>query len=133
MRKFFLAAGLVFGMASTGWAQNAEIEETIGSQIEAFLADDFNRAFDFASPNIQRIFRTPENFGVMVKRGYPMVWRPSDVRYLDLREIDGALWQIVQVTDAQGALHTLGYQMIELNSAWKINAVQLMRQPDVGA
>ena len=131
MRKILLAIGLIFGLAFTASAQNAEVEATIDSQIEAFLANDFNRAFAFASPNIQQIFRTPENFGLMVRQGYPMVWRPAEVRYLELREINGALWQKVQITDAEGRIHLLDYQMIELGSEWKINGVQLLRQPEV--
>ncbi|MEX0338585.1 MAG: DUF4864 domain-containing protein [Arenibacterium sp.] len=133
MQKFFLTMGFVLGLATAAWAQNTDIETTIDSQIEAFLADDFNRAFTFASPNIQQMFRTPENFGVMVRRGYPMVWRPTDVKYLELRQIDGALWQKVQITDAQGQVHYLDYQMIEMDSGWKINAVQLLRQTGVSA
>jgi hypothetical protein len=133
MRKFLMAIGLVLGFAVSAAAQNAEIEMTIDSQIEAFLADDFNHAFSFASPNIQQIFRTPENFGVMVRRGYPMVWRPADVRFLELREIEGRLWQKVQITDGSGRVHILDYQMIELESAWKINAVQLLKEPAVSA
>ena len=69
MRKILLAIGLIFGLAFAASAQNAEVEATIDGQIEAFLADDFNRAFTFASPNIQQIFRTPENFGLMVRQG----------------------------------------------------------------
>ena len=133
MRKILLAIGLIFGLAFAASAQNAEVEATIDGQIEAFLADDFNRAFTFASPNIQQIFRTPENFGLMVRQGYPMVWRPAEVRYLELREINGALWQKVQITDAEGRIHLLDYQMIELETGWKINGVQLLRQPEVNA
>lgn len=133
MRKLLITLCLILGLTVPAQAQNAEIESTISSQIDAFLADDFSRAFTFASPNIQNIFRTPENFGLMVRRGYPMVWRPSDVRYLDLREIGGALWQKVQVTDAQGKVHVLDYQMIELESGWKINGVQLLNSSGVSA
>ncbi|MEX0340806.1 MAG: DUF4864 domain-containing protein [Arenibacterium sp.] len=133
MRKILLVVGLILGLSYTASAQNAEVQATIDSQIEAFLADDFNRAFTFASPTIQQLFRTPENFGVMVRRGYPMVWRPADVQYLELREINGVLWQKVQITDAEGRIHLLEYQMVELNSTWKINAVQLLRQPEVNA
>lgn len=133
MRKILIAFALLLGFVYSASAQNTEVEATIDSQIEAFLADDFGRAFTFASPNIQRMFRTPENFGAMVRRGYPMVWRPAEVRYLELRQINGALWQKVQITDAEGRVHLLDYQMIELNSEWKINAVQYLRQPEVNA
>ncbi len=126
MRKLFMSLVVIIGLAGAAQAQNAEIEATIGGQIEAFLVDDFDRAFSFASPNIQRVFRTPENFGAMVKGGYPMVWRPSNVRFLELREISGAVWQKVMITDGKGRAHILDYQMIEQESGWKINAVQVL-------
>ena len=62
-----------------------------------------------------------------------MVWRPADVRYLELREIGGSLWQTVQVTDADGNVHLLDYQMIPGEDGWKINAVQLLQAPGVNA
>ena len=110
-------------------AQKAPITTVIGAQIEAFLADDVSRAFSFASPGIRQIFGTPERFGMMVEQGYPMVWRPAEVDYLELREVAGALWQRVMVRDGAGAIHLLDYQMIETPEGWKINAVQLLKAP----
>ncbi len=127
MRRLLLAVTLSAGLASGAFAQSAEIEANIAAQIRAFKADDFATAFTFASPNIQNIFRTPENFGAMVRNGYPMVWRPADVRFLDLREMDGALWQKVMITDGAGRVHILDYQMIRQENGWKINGVHLLR------
>lgn len=133
MRTLLIACLLALGLAAPATAQNTDIEATINSQMEAFKADDVDRAFTFASPTIRDLFQTPENFGAMVRNGYPMVWRPSDVQYLELREIDGALWQTVQVTDAQGRVHYLGYQMIQTENGWKINAVKRIDAPDASA
>ena len=105
----------------------------IQSQIEAFLAVDFETAFTFASPNIQGLFGTPERFGMMVRQGYPMVWRPADVRYVELAEIGGQVWQRVMITDQAGAVHMLGYQMIESGEGWQINGVRILQAPQVGA
>lgn len=133
MRRILLAVALSAGMASGAYAQNAEIEANIAAQIQAFKADDFATAFTFASPNIQQLFGTPENFGVMVRRGYPMVWRPADVRFLELREVAGALWQKVMITDGDGRVHILDYQMVQQDSGWKINGVQLLGNADPSA
>ncbi len=108
------------------------IRGVIQSQIDAFLMDDFASAFSYASPSIRGIFETPDNFGAMVREGYPMVWRPSEVTFGELREIGGRLWQRVVVEDAQGRVHALDYQMIQTDGGWKINGVQLLRAPDVG-
>lgn len=113
-------------------AQSADIRATIESQIEAFQADDFEAAFGFASPSLRLLFGSSENFRSMVKRGYPMVWRPAEVRYLELADISGSLWQKVLIKDQNGAVHILGYRMLETETGWKINGVQLLPEPDVG-
>jgi hypothetical protein len=133
MRSIFLSIALAFVVALPGHAQDQAIENVIDQQLEAFKADDVDRAFTFASPNIKDIFRTPENFGTMVRRAYPMVWRPAEVRYLGLREVAGNLWQRVQITDAQGRVHLLDYQMIDTGNGWQINGVQLIEAPGMAA
>ena len=130
-----LASFLWFGVAQAQDAlpPDAGIEATISAQIDAFLKDDFAEAFTYASPNIQGMFGTSDRFGQMVRNGYPMVWRPGDVQYLELRNVGGALWQKVMIRDQQGGMHVLDYQMIETSEGWKINGVQILRAPGVSA
>lgn len=140
MRKFLsvtslvmaLALGLTFSVAADE-APNAAIQSTINNQIAAFQVDDFAKAFTYASPNIKRIFGTAENFGSMVRNGYPMVHHPSAVRMLELRDENGVLWQRVLITDNSGNSHVLEYQMIETADGWQINAVQILPKAGVGA
>jgi len=113
-------------------AQEGPIQATIQNQIDAFQADDFARAFEFASPNIKGIFGTAENFGAMVREGYPMVYRPSEVEMLDLRDVAGNLWQRVRIVDQAGRAHLLDYMMVETPEGWQINAVQMLPAPDIG-
>lgn len=120
---------MTFGAA----AQQAEIEGTINSQLEAFKADDFAGAFTYATPTLQRFFQSPDNFKRMVTTGYPMVWRPAEVRYLGLRERGGAMWQQVQITDAKGFVHLLDYKMEETDMGWRIGGVQILEAPGVAA
>jgi Domain of unknown function (DUF4864) len=114
-------------------ARNPAIEATIQGQITAFLAEDVTTAFGFAAPNIKGFFGTAENFGAMVKQGYPMVWHPSAVRMLQLRTVAGNLWQRVMVTDDAGRTHLLDYQMLETPDGWQINGVQLLPEAGIGA
>ena len=97
----------------------------ISAQIEAFLANDLDRAWGYASPIIQQRFGSSEQFGTMLREGYPMVWRPSEVTFLGSEVIAGKLWQNVLVRDARGALYVVGYQMIEGADGWRINAVRV--------
>ena len=114
-------------------AQEAPIQDTIRQQITAFQADDFAKAFTFASPTIHQLFGTSEAFGKMVREGYPMVWHPSAVEMQELRFIGGAFWQRVRVTDGKGQSYLMDYQMVEGPDGWLINAVQMQKAPDVGA
>lgn len=128
-----LVIAFAVGPASAQEARVPAIETTIQNQFDAFLQDDVTTAFSFASPAIKGIFGSPERFGQMVQQGYPMVWRPADVRYLELRNVAGNLWQRVMVTDQSGTVHMLDYQMIQTPEGWQINGVQLLPQAGVGA
>jgi len=125
---------LMFGIAPpSASAQAEDIQATIDQQLEAFQADDFERAFGYASPMLRRLFGTSDNFRSMVTGGYPMVWRPAEVRYLELAEIGGTYLQKVLIKDQSGVVHILAYRMIETPEGWKISGVQIIPAPDVGA
>ena len=133
MRRLLFVVSLLTVLASGAFAQSPEIEANIKAQIKAFESDDFATAFTYASPNIQTQFRTPENFGAMVRNGYPMVWRPAEVQFLELRQVSDLWWQKVRVVDASGRVHILDYQMVQLDRDWKINGVQLLQSSDPAA
>lgn len=101
-------------------------QSVIQQQLNAFQADDFAQAFTFASPMIKRLFGSAERFELMVKSGYPMVWRPGEVRYLSQKPSAFGLRQMVMIEDLQGRLHFLEYEMVETTSGWQINGVQFV-------
>lgn len=133
MKAMLVAALLCALPGGPAPAQEDAIRGVIDSQLDAFQADDVDRAWTYASPAIRGLFRTPENFGRMVREGYPMVWRPADVRYLNLEERGGQLVQRVLIADRNGALFTVEYYMIETEDGWQINAVQVLPAPGIGA
>lgn len=107
-------------------------QSVIRAQIDAFLQDDFVTAFAYASPNIRRIFVTPQVFGEMVTNGYPMVHRPADLRFVGQTMRGDTLVQRVMITDDAGTLHMLEYDMIELDGAPRIDGVRLLRAGQAG-
>ena len=135
--KQFLIAVMIWLTCVTGLSAQDDripgIEATIQSQIDAFRADDFETAFTFASPSIRTLFGSSTRFGAMVRNGYPMVWKPSDVRFLELRRQGPFLFQKVFVRDAAGAPHVLEYNMIQTEDGWRIDGVQLLAAPPIGA
>jgi hypothetical protein len=137
MKQIILAIGLsvwaTIASAQEILAPNPDIEATIQNQFDAFLDRDVGEAWQYASPNIQSLFGNPENFGRMVQSGYPMVWTPGQVEFIDLQTLAGIIVQRVEVIDRSGIAHYLGYQMIQTENGWRINGVQLLRAPPVGA
>jgi hypothetical protein len=127
-----LLSGLLLLAAPVSQAQDgALIERVISEQITAFQADDMEAAFALASPALRRLFRTSERFGQMVQQGYPMVHRPQSLRFLGRREVGGFVLQRVMVSDAEGRLHLLEYQMLQSGPGFVINGVRLI--PAAGA
>ena len=119
--------------AQEALAPNPDIEAVIGSQFNAFRAEDVTGAWQYASPNIQGQFGNPQNFGRMVQQAFPMVWQPGQVDFIDLQTFGAVIVQRVEVVDQAGNLHYLGYAMVETENGWRINGVQILRAPSLGA
>ena len=103
------------------------VRQTIASQIDAFLADDGERAFSFASPSIQSIFGSSERFMRMVRQGYQPVYRPQDYRFLDLERRGEDVVQRVLVKGPDGGLVTAVYTLVEIDGRWRISGCMLER------
>jgi len=132
MRSLLAAVFIVFTGATFAQDWETGIETTIQSQIDAFMADDFETAFTYASPTIKRMFGSHEQFGLMVRNGFPMVHRPSAIAFLELRRQGPLLFQKVMLRDANGIPHFMEYNMIQTESGWQIDGVELLRAPPVG-
>jgi hypothetical protein len=130
MRQFLIGLFLSAAVALPAQAEEADIHAIIDQQLMAFKADDFDTAFTFASPNLQRLFQTPQVFERMVTEGYPMVWRPGAVRYLETRNEGETVWQRVMITDQAGRVHLLDYRMLQTPDGWRINGVQILDSAD---
>ena len=111
---------------------DADIGAVIGAQLNAFRARDAQGAWRYASQNIQRMFGSPSQFGLMVQQLYPMIWDNSDARYVSQRPQDGYVFQQVMIQDPQGRLHMLEYAMIKTPGGWRIDGVSILPAPDVG-
>ncbi|WP_035250616.1 DUF4864 domain-containing protein [Actibacterium atlanticum] len=132
--RYLLLPALI--MAGPTVAQEADLsapQQIITDQIAAFASQDAEAAFVFASPMIQGLFGNPTNFGEMVRNGYPMVWFAQDLQFLEVTPIPGGLRQRVMITDPQGRLHLLAYDLVRLPQGWRINGVQLLTDTERGA
>jgi hypothetical protein len=108
---------------------NNPIQAVIQNQISAFQADNFEVAFSYAAPNIQRAFGNSKRFAQMIVNSFPMVWRPAEVQYLKLTRSGPYALQRVMVTDQQNTLHILLYQLVPINQVWRISGVEILAMP----
>lgn len=122
-----LLAGTVEGRAD---GDQAAAQAVISSQIDAFLHDDMDKAYSFASPGIKAMFPTPSIFFDMVKRGYAPVYRPGNYAFgrfkidpatgMEVQEVlihapDGTDWTALYTLQRQpdGSLKISGVHMIK--------------------
>ena len=117
----FLLKSIVFADES-GTAMQ-EVRETISSQIDAFKQNDFNRAYTFAAPNIQAQFPSPEVFGLMVRNGYPVIWKPKSFKFTKFKDLGNRCIQRVLFQSYNGSLETYDYILEKNDNVWKIAGV----------
>lgn len=99
------------------------VRKVIEAQLAAFAADDAERAFSFAAPSIRESFGSAETFMTMVRKGYPVVYRPTSVRFLDPVLEGGTLLQRVRMTDDLGVPWMVIYSLERQDDkAWRITA-----------
>ena len=100
-----------------------EVRSTISSQIEAFKENNIEKAYTFAAPNIQAQFSNPEVFGLMVKNGYPTIWRPKSFKFTKFQNLGNRSIQRVLFQSYDGRLETYDYILEKYDDLWKIAGV----------
>lgn len=109
-------------------ADRSAFQSIITSQIEAFQRDDAATAFGFAAPSIKSIFRTPDVFIQMVKRGYMPVYRPRSYSFGSVTDETGGPTQRVSIVGPDGTLWLALYSMQrQPDGTWKISGVVLVK------
>ncbi len=104
------------------------IRTIVEAQLDAFAADDAKRAFSYAAPSIREMFATPDQFMAMVRGGYPVVYRPATVTFLNPEWVEGQLVQGVHLTDSSGALWIAIYRLErQPDKSWRISGCEVQR------
>ena len=140
MRTTLATLLLLIGFGCPVWAEGslspqdqAAIQATITSQLQAFQHDDAAGAFGYAAPSTQGVFGTPDNFLDMVRRGYPPVYRPHSVEFSALGDVDGQIMQNVELVGPDGLPYTARYTMErEADGSWRIIACELLQSRRLG-
>lgn len=107
--------------------QAAAFQSVIGAQVEAFRRDDWEAAFSYAAPSIQKIFGTVSGFRSMVLSGYRAVAQPSVFEFQDAAVLGGRPAQVAYVVGPNGKAYRAVYFMQQQpDGSWKISGVTLL-------
>ncbi|WP_104664047.1 DUF4864 domain-containing protein [Ensifer adhaerens] len=132
-RSFVVAFGLVAPLAGGGAAFADEPVDTaraiIQQQIAAFLHDDAEAAYSFASPAIRGKFPDKATFFDMVKRGYQPVYRPGNFAFGRSKVVGDQVLQEVLISAPDGKDWTAVYELLKQpDGSYKINGVMILQQ-----
>jgi hypothetical protein len=126
---FLFAAAVPGARAETATAdERTAIQSMISSQIEAFRRDDGVAAYSFASPMIQELFPTVEQFMAMVRGQYQPVYRPQSVTFGEIVATDTGYLQKVYLVGPDGQNYVAVYSMLrQPDGSWRINGCALVK------
>ena len=123
----FLAEAAAAEPTAVSASEAKAVRAVVAAQLKAISVDDGPAAFRYASPKIREMFGSPDNFLEMVRRGYPVVYRPASVAYLKAERIEGGIVQAVHLTDADGTLWLALYQLErQPDRSWRIGGCQVV-------
>jgi len=120
-----LLVPVLAGAETLAEPEASAVRKVIEAQLEAFAADDAERAFSYASTGIRSQFSDASTFMAMVRGGYPMVVRPAAVSFLQAQTIPdagGAVSQPVHLRDSAGHFWKATYLLErQAGDGWRIS------------
>jgi len=107
------------------------VKNVIEQQITAFLNDDAQTAYSFASPEIKSVFPNAERFFEMVKKSYGPVYRPGNYAFgRNQVSADGTVaYQEVLISAPDGKDWAVYYELKrQRDGQFAINGVRMKRE-----
>ena len=136
-----IAAILLLG-ASVARAQDVAAVEgeteawqgVITGQIEAFRAKDAAAAFQYAGSGFQAAFPNAEAFfSVIVGSGYAPITESRSHSFGKFEKMgERTVVQEVKLVGNDQSLYEAFYQLVEEANGWRVQGVQLVKQPGIG-
>ncbi len=108
----------------------AEVQSVISDQIEALMADDADRAYSYASPDIRSLYPDKNTFLTMVRKNYQPVYHAGNYAFGRSKLIGGGemVLQEVMISGREGKDWTAIYEMRLMDDgSYKVNGVRMMR------
>lgn len=127
-----LVAFLMFAFALPVHAEEpaAEAQAIISAQIEALMAEDADRAYALASPDIRGLYPDKDSFFAMVKKNYEPVYHAGNYAFGRSKLVGGGelVFQEVMITGPDGKDWTAIYEMRLMDDgSYKVNGVKMMK------
>ena len=108
-------------------ADEKSVRAAVEGQLAALARDDASKAFSFAAPNVRDAVGTAPRFLAMVRKNYPMIYRPESAAFLKPEGRDDHVIQRVQMLDAEDntwlAIYSLQRQK---DKAWRITGCKIV-------
>ncbi|MCA1407855.1 DUF4864 domain-containing protein [Ensifer sp. IC3342] len=103
------------------------VQSIIRAQIKAFLEDDADTAYSFASPAIRTKFPDKIIFFDMVKRRYQHLYRPGNFAFGRSKVVGEEVFQEVLISGSDGKDWTAIYDLVhQPDGSYKINGVMML-------
>lgn len=129
-RAGLLAAWMLLGPAHAAGLSAADeknVRAVVQGQLSALARDDARKAFSFAAPNVRAAVGSAAGFLALVRRSYPVIYRPASVSFLKPESHHGLVIQRVQMLDHQGNAWLAAYSLErQQDKAWRITGCQVV-------
>lgn len=113
--------------AQSADSDHAAFRQIISSQIDAFRADDADKAYAFAAPSLQQQFSSPAEFMAMVRKSYVPIYAPTRFSFGDVSNELGKPTQRVTVVGPHGRAWLARYGFVKHRAGqWRIAGVHLI-------
>ncbi len=136
LSAFFVlsSANNIFSETTENLLLEDKAQFIISNQINAFKNSNVNKAYSFASPFIKSKFANAEIFATMVKSSYPMIWAPTNYRFLEFTYFNASLIQRVLFIDENESMFIFDYELKNYgDDNWLINGVYQVKKSSSGA
>lgn len=110
-----------------GEAEVKAAQSVIDGQLKAFAAGDNAAAYNYAAPNVKRIFPTLESFMGMVSGAYQPVYKPRNYAFGKVEEMSPtSIVQQVLLVGPDGKDYEAVYTLeLQADGAYQITGVSL--------
>jgi hypothetical protein len=130
----------LFALASPIRAEDAATptatpwQDVITSQIQAFRDHDASAALSYAGLGFQATFPTPEAFFItIISSGYAPIMESRSHSFGEFRMVgETSVAQQVKFVGTNQDLYEAIYMLTEEEKGWRVQGVQLIKQPGIG-